>query len=137
MKSLWRVALLLAALLAATGPARGAAQQRPQPVTRTVVVYTLSTIVRGDGAPAVPATLLERLSAEPRLASLSVEKPEDRAEARLVAQFVFEDEAEFRRWYASEAARRLIDLLGREGGAPAYNLELRRFPLADLLRAAG
>lgn len=125
--------VLAALLLAAFGEA--AAQQAPSPMTRTVLVYTVSAVLppAESGAPA-QAALAERLGRDPRLASLTIEKPDNRTQARVVARFVFESEGAFQRWMAGDGGRMLAEALGRAESQSGSQLELRRFPAAELLR---
>ncbi len=129
-----RLALPLAAalLLAAFGEA--AAQQETQP-DRSVLVYTVSaTFAAAESGAAAQAALVERLARDPRLASLTVEKPDNLIQARVVARFVFESQADFGRWMSGEGGRSVTEALRQAQSRTGYQLEYRRFPIAELLR---
>jgi hypothetical protein len=130
-----RSALLILAALLLTAFGEAAAQQAPTPITRSVLVYTVSAVIPpSESGAAAMGPLVERLTQDPRLASLSVERNDTRVQARLVARYVFESEADFVRWMSGDGGRRLTEALSRMEGAPSYQVEYRRLPLADLLR---
>ena len=133
--SRFRAALLILTAFLLTAFGEAAAQQAPSPITRSVLVYTVSAVIPpGQSGPAAQGALVENLAQDPRLASLSVERTDARVQARLVARYVFESEADFVRWMSDGPGRRLTETLSRMEGAPSYQLEYRRMPLADLLR---
>lgn len=111
------------------------AQEARVPPVRSVLIYTVSSVLSHDESGAhAQAALVERLGGDPRLASLMIEKPHNRAVAQVVARFVFEDESELRRWVAGDGGRLLAGTLNRADSQYGTRLEVRRFPAGDLLR---
>jgi hypothetical protein len=129
-----RPTLLLAAALLLAARGEAAAQQDVQP-DRAVVVYTVSaTFPAAESGAATQAALVERLARDPRLASLTVEKPDNTIQARVVARFVFERQADFQRWMSGDGGRGVTEALRQAQTRTGYQLEYRRFPVAELLR---
>jgi len=130
-----RSALLLAAALLLAPFGQAAAQQQATPQARPVLVYTVSaTFPPEESGAAAQAALADRLTRDPRLASLTIEKPDNTIQARVVARFVFESEADFQRWMTGDGGRALAEALRQANTQTGYQLEFRRFPVAELLR---
>jgi hypothetical protein len=133
-----RIALTVAlatATHAAAGHQANAQQQRSVAPGRTVLVYTVSSTLREEerGTEA-QAALAERLGRDPWLASLTIDKPHNRAAAHVVARFVFQSEAEHRRWVAGDGGRLIAETLNRPAAEFGARLEVWRFPASELLR---
>jgi hypothetical protein len=130
----FRFTLLLVAALLVAAVGEAAAQQGAQP-DRAVVVYTVSaTFPAAESGAATQAALVERLARDPRLASLTVEKPDNTIQARVVARFVFESQADFQRWMSGDGGRGVTEALRQAQTQTGYQLEYRRFPIVELLR---
>jgi hypothetical protein len=126
--------VLLAAAHVAMGRQASAQEQRSEARARTVLVYTVSSMLPPERGAEAQAALAEKLGRDPRLASLTIDKPHNRAVAHVVARFVFESEAEHRRWLAGDGSRLIAETLNRPGAQFGARLEVWRFPASELLR---
>lgn len=135
-----RTLLVLAAVLACAAPAV-AAQGVPDPASPTATRETAVVFgVRGrlrtsSGLASLPVELVERLSRDPALATLTIGPPSG-ATGVVVARWVFADEAAFRGWYARAETRESLHVLGTVLDSPDYAFTLKRFPAAITAEAA-
>lgn len=134
-----RTVVLLAAILSCGAPL--AAQERPvgassSAVREQAVVFAVQGRLSGPfQVTSLPVELVERLSRDPALATLTIGPPSSTAGV-VLARFVFPDEAAFRAWYARAETRETLRAVEEALVQTTYGFTLKRYPAANIAEAA-